>query len=436
MPRESYKEPNRRFRSRRGRRRPRPDGGQSPHERISKYLGPEKTPAPKASPEDTYLVNSSPELSIEYLPALFAHRPELIEKLAWVSLRGCNEPAVPQRLLRSRHLFGNNYVFMKRELLDFHILPENKARKLEFILGDALRRRKKRVATYGYVGSAHCLASVKAAHELNMKSEVVLMRAPLTAEGLQMTAAMKALGAKVSLCGSLKWFRFRIWLKKVFAKILGTEIIPSGGATMTGVFGYINAMFELKHDIEEGRLPEPDMLFVATGTGTTLVGMELGRRLAGLTRMKIVGIEASQDHILPGQDLAVLGNEASTLMNKFLGKPLHETLTEKDFHVLRDYTFGGYGQVSNELERWMSRFLELESVELDPIYTGKALYGMSEYLQKQSWTGKTVLFWNTGSPFRTGDLPKNFSYSRLSRRLKKWVREEQALGRLMELGRI
>jgi hypothetical protein len=86
--------------------------------------------------------------------------------------------SLPRRLIRSRHLFGNNNVFLKLESEDFHIIPENKARKLEFVIGDSLRKKKKKLVTFGYVGSPHCYSTVKAASELGDSAMTSMLRLP------------------------------------------------------------------------------------------------------------------------------------------------------------------------------------------------------------------------------------------------------------------
>jgi 1-aminocyclopropane-1-carboxylate deaminase/D-cysteine desulfhydrase-like pyridoxal-dependent ACC family enzyme len=434
--------PRNRSRNNNNNRRPRSQQQwRRPAERIREYMpeeGAEDTEKAltKDSGTSSHHVNSVREIAVEYFPALFMRYPELTDRLAWVSLRGADQPAEPKRLLRSQHLFGQNYTFMKREELDFHILPENKARKLEFIIGDALRRDRRKLVSSGFVGSPHCLAIAKAAKELNLKAELVLKRCPLDADALLRTAAMQALGAKVKFRSTERWFRFTSFWQQFFAKILRSEIIPISGISTKGLFGYVNSMVELKNQIEDGILPTPDYLFVNVTTGATLVGMEIGKRLAGLDSMKIVGLQTSREMSMPTSELAELANRSVELMNRFLNRPVEMKFTGKEFQIESNYDFGGHGYLPAEVRRWMDRFLELEPIELDPNCTVKALYGMSDFIQRSKIENKTLLFWNTHSPFRKGDLPKNFSYSKLSYRLKRWAREDQKEGRLVEIGRV
>lgn len=425
MSRPHHRGRHRRHRSQRG-----------PNERIQQVLG-QSPPNPPENLKDSkaYHLNTSLEVSAEYFPALFYRYPELAD-LPWVSLRGVQVPSVPKRLIRSQHLFGQNYMFMKHESLDFHTLPDNKARKLEFVLGDALRRKRKKLVTFGYVGSSHCLATAQAARQLSLKADVTLLRAPLSAEAVEMVSVMRASGAKVRLRGSLRgvyWAGIWNWLG---SKIFRTELVAPGGSNGLGALGYVSAMVELKSQIDAGEAVEPDFLFVAAGSGATIVGMEIGKRLVGL-KTKIIGIQASDDKGVEGARLKEMAVSALGHLNRYLKKPLDFQLGESDFTIVKDYLFGGHGQVPDAVDRWTALFLELEGgTELDPVYTSKALYGASQYLLKHKIENKTVLFWNTASPYRKTGLQEKASYEKLSYRLKSWIREDQKAGRLAQIGKI
>ncbi|MDB5038640.1 MAG: 1-aminocyclopropane-carboxylate deaminase [Bacteriovoracaceae bacterium] len=406
-------------------------GLKAPHERIAHYVD-QNSRDSTAKKEVEYFLNTAPEVAVEYFPALFTEHPELAERIPWVSLRGSSVPSSPVRLLRSQHLFGENYSFMKREALDFHTIPDNKARKLEFIVGDSLMRKRKKLVTFGYIGSSHCLATVKAAAQLSLKSEVVLLRCPLTADAVEMVQVMRSLGAKVRLRSTMRGVLWTAGWKWLCSKIFRTELIAPGGSDGFGVLGYISAMMELKVQIEDGLMVEPDYLFVAAGSGSTLVGMEIGKRMLGFSKTKIIGIQTSDDRGVDIPRLVEMGNAAIELLNQHLAKKISFKIDGSEFTILKDHIDGGHGQLSPELQRWMATFLELEPVELDSVYTVKALKGMSDYLLKNKIEGKSVLFWNTYSPYRKGDLLPKLA-KKFSSRLKSWIRQDQREGRLAEL---
>lgn len=416
-------------------RRPRRDLPQ-PRQRIDEVLAVAETATGTSGRQEVYRVNSVPEVNAEYSPALFALFPELGDRLAWVSLRGSDQPSVPKRLVRSQHLFGQNYVFMKQEELDFYIIPENSARKLEFIMGDALRRKRTKFVTSGVIGSHHCLSIVKAAHELGHKSEVVLKKCPLTAEALQMVGAMQNLKASVKLRETERAFRWTRRWQDFWAKLFRHEIVPPGGFSTKGALGYVNAMCELRIQIDDGLIPTPDALVISVESGATLVGLEIGRRLAGLDSIEILAFQAAESDTLEPSALVELSRATIDLLNRFLEKPLKNDVTAADFKINRDYIFEGYGIIPDFLTRWENEFIELESIELGENSSLKGLFGLTDWIQKKNIRDKKILFWNSFCPFRLGDLPDNFNYTQIPWRLKRWVRAELREGRLPEVGQL
>ncbi len=380
-------------------------------------------------------MNSAPEVAIEFLPALFAKFPELIGKIPWVSLRGTSNPSVPVALKKTQHWYGENYVHLKREDLDFHTLPDNKARKLEFVMGDALERRAKKLVSSGYVGSSHCMALASAARQLDLKSNIYLRKAPLSKESIEMTSAMKAMGSKVKICGSERALRWSLGWQKFLSKFFRIDMVSEGGGSALGAIGYVSAMFELAQQIDEGELPPIDLLFVPVGSGATLVGMELGRRLAELSGLQIIGVQASDDRFLEPEHLERLASDAVQILNRGLRSKLNAVPKVSDFTIDRGYIFGGHGQTPAFLETRMLRLLELEGIELDPVYTGKAFFGMCEYIKRHKLQQKSILFWNTHSPFRRSDVADPLDVKTLPRRIRSWIREEQHMGRLVDVAK-
>lgn len=385
---------------------------------------------------DEYHVNTRPEVAIDYLPALFSWFPELIGRIPWVSLRGVLTPAAPRLLLRSRHLFGDNHAFIKNEEDDFHTIPENKARKLEFVIGASLQSKKKKLVSFGYIGSPHCFSTVKAASQLGLKSEVVLIKSPLTTSAVEMVAAMKNLGATVKLRASSWGFKFTAWWNWLCSRVFRTDLVPPADIHGKSCLGYVSAPLELKQQIDDGVLPTPDYLFVPVGSGATLVGLEIGKRLAGLTSLKIVGVQASDSEGISEVRLAEMANNAVRLLNSALKNKLNDQFTGAEFLIQRASSEVGHGLATESVLRWSFGFQELEGIELDPVYTAKALHEMSSYIRKNNIRDKVFLFWNTFSPFRSGDVPKGWTPRHLYWKLKRWIREEQKSGHLVDLGRV
>lgn len=408
----------------RGRRSRGPEG--RPRQNEGRDRPPSEAAAPAAAnAAEAVFVNSLPEARGEYLPVLFRRFPELAERLPWVSLRGVSEPSVPRRLLRSHHLFGPNHVFMKEELNDFHIITENQARKLEFHLGELCSRGVKKIIARGEAGDPFLLAVAIAARELGLRSKIYLTKpeGDFSFEGVERTLALFGTGARVRPKASqnaLRWsLKFQEWLQSLER----SELVPNGVHTPSGALGYANALLELRQQIDDGLMHAPDYLFIATHQGSSLAGLELGRRLAGLDGLKIVGIQTDR-HITPdASQIASLASEAGRLLTPFLpsfrGK-LDFKASDFSFYVDPELLKENRKEFS-DVKRWIIRFEEVEMAELGPDDNARALYSISRFITQNKTTGKKILFWNTYCPYRRGEIPSSVAALKPPGILKSWL---------------
>ena len=104
---------------------------------------------------------------------LFEHHQALARKLPYVSLGEFPTPV--QKLDQLGRQLGLDNLFIKRDDLSGKVYGGNKIRKLEFILGDAVRNKAKEVLTFGSVGSNHALATAIYARQLGLKSISMLV---------------------------------------------------------------------------------------------------------------------------------------------------------------------------------------------------------------------------------------------------------------------
>ena len=76
-------------------------------------------------------------------------------------------------------------------------------------------------------------------------------------------------------------------------------------------------------------------------------------------------------------------------------------------HFTDRYSLGGYGKYDAGLLAKLADLLYKEGIGLDPIYSGKAFFGMLDYLKDNNISGKKILFINTGSaPLFFDKLPE------------------------------
>ena len=69
------------------------------------------------------------------------------------------------------------------------------------------------------------------------------------------------------------------------------------------------------------------------------------------------------------------------------------------------YICGGYGKYNDEILETIKEVMSKEGIPLNTTYTGKAFWGMKEYLNKNNISNKKILFIHTGgTPLFFDDL--------------------------------
>ena len=133
-----------------------------------------------------------------------------------------------------------------------------------------------------------------------------------------------------------------------------------------------------------------DYLFLASSTNMTQSGLLLGHLLAGDTR-KIIGISVSRQEARARE---VIAENLQSYSEK------HQILLpsgyETEIELTDAYLDGGYGNCGEKIQSVMREAYEKDGLNLDGVYTGKAFYGMQEYLKAHGIQGKKVLFIHTG----------------------------------------
>jgi D-cysteine desulfhydrase len=162
--------------------------------------------------------------------------------------------------------------------------------------------------------------------------------------------------------------------------------IYGGGHTFEGGKAYIDAVGLLK-DYCNANKWYPDYIFLASGTGSTQSGI-----LAGLDKIywdtKVIGISVGRN-----SDRAV---EIVDGFYKKLCNYYEINCQLKDTTVLDDYLCGGYGKYNDEIKTLSMNSLSTFGFTLDTCYSGKAFYGMQDYIRKNKLQTKKILFWHTG----------------------------------------
>ena len=163
--------------------------------------------------------------------------------------------------------------------------------------------------------------------------------------------------------------------------------IHGGGHDLPGGMALVEAVKELKEQCDKEGY-KPDYIFHASGTGSTQAGIAVGLKLVGWDDVELIGISVARQRERGTQVIEDFANDLA----KFYG--LNHDFTGK-INFNTDYLFGGYEKFSTEMEDYLKRAMKQTGIMFDTTYSGKAFYGMMDYIKKND-INSNILFWHTG----------------------------------------
>jgi len=322
---------------------------------------------------------------------LFEAYPALEKRVPWISLG--KYPTPVQKLENLGRAIGYPEIWIKRDDQSSDIYGGNKVRKLEFIIPDALRKKKKYMITVGGIGTNHGLATTIHCGRAGIKTVLVLVPQPITDKVQENLLLDQHFGAEINVGRStIEAYLRAAWVMLTHPNFY---LLWAGGTSPLSTLGYVNAAFELKQQVDAGLLSEPKYIFGATGSMGTTAGLIVGARLAGL-KSRIVGVKVSMDTYSNVRGIVSLTNKTVGLMRKHDPSVPDMRFTDSDFDLEVGFFGGEYGRVTPEGKTAVDLIKKTEGIGLETTYTGKALAAMLDFVKKgRSPDGAPVLFWNT-----------------------------------------
>jgi D-cysteine desulfhydrase len=306
--------------------------------------------------------------------------------------------------------FGKKFgveLYVKRDDLTGSGLSGNKIRKLEFVLADAIEYGADTILTCGGAQSNHARATAIAAVTLGFHCRLILRTPdPSNPPPLEGNILLDRLvGSEIVWITPAEYIRRDEIFKQEAAALsrLGRKpyIIPEGASNALGAWGYIRAAEELANDL--AGLPDgtdrPTTIINATGSGGTSAGLILGTRMLGLnTRVVSFNVCDDRDYFLQ-----VIGEICENVIANYqLDIPFSR---ERDIEIIDGYVGRGYALSRPEELALLRDVARMEGILLDPVYTGKAFFGMTQELGRNPQRfGERIVFMHTGGIF--GLFPK------------------------------
>jgi len=264
-------------------------------------------------------------------------------------------------------------LYLKREDLLHPTISGNKWRKLKYNLKAAKEQHKSLLLTFGGAYSNHIVAVAAAGKEYNFRTLGFI-------RGEEHASLNPTLAFAVHCGMALIYLNREAYRQKDSPEFLDSlrqqypeaYILPEGGTNLLAVKGCT----EIVNDI--------DILFdyicCAVGTGGTLAGI-----IAGLPgEKKIIGFSALKGGEFSNQDI----------------QQLVKAYTNREYtnwELQTQYHFGGYAKVKPELLQFIQDFKEQQGVLLEPVYTGKMLFGIYDLIRQGYFNpGSRIIAIHTG----------------------------------------
>ena len=258
---------------------------------------------------------------------------------------------------------------IKREDLIHPFVSGNKFRKLKYNLLQAKAENQSTLLTFGGAYSNHIAAVAYAGKENGFQTIGVIRGDELT-DKIASNPTLKF----AQECGmqfefvSRETYRLKTeaaFLEQLEQKHGSFYLIPEGGTNDLAVKGCEEILTQ-----EDGVF---DYVATAIGTGGTISGIIN----SALPHQKILGFPA--------------------LKGDFLQDEIRNFVQNDNWELITDYHFGGYGKVNSDLVDFINRFLKKTKIPLDPIYTGKMVFGIVDLIEKNYFPKNSkILLIHTG----------------------------------------
>jgi 1-aminocyclopropane-1-carboxylate deaminase/D-cysteine desulfhydrase-like pyridoxal-dependent ACC family enzyme len=254
-------------------------------------------------------------------------------------------------------------IWLKRDDRCASPLGGNKARALEFLLGDV--KPGDDVVTVGAAGSTHALATATYGSRLGARVLVGRWRQEMNDAASVVASRVSRVASRAPTYRTVAQAYAWAWWQRA----RGAKWIPAGGSSALGVIGHVNAGLELADQIDAGELPEPEAVVVPLGTGGTAAGLALAFAIAG-RKIEIIAVRVVPRIVGRVSAVRHLGNRAAALIQSTTGSPVPR-LGLHCITIEHGQYGGAYGRPTDAGTRAAAELLAA-GVALDPTYSAKA----------------------------------------------------------------
>lgn len=358
---------------------------------------------------------------VKTLP-LFEQFPELTTKIPHVPLAHLPTPIHACDQLKE---ILHHPIFIKRDDLTGYgnCYGGNKVRKLEFLLGDALHQGARTIITYGSAGTNHGLATACYSSQLGLGCILMLKHQPNSSVVRQNLLLDSYFNAEFNVFKNDE--ERDAALEVLLDHDKSAYFIPTGGSTPLGAIGYVNAACELQDQIQQGVLPEPDVIYLPIGSCGTTAGLLLGFTIARI-KSKIIAVAVEPEETCGAflEKTKTLFFQTNALLHSLSGKipiyefPYEQLCTNKEFC---GNEYGGWMQDVDDAKMVMKT---AQGIQLEGTYSAKAFAALFKDIGDNCYkNSETVLLWNTYCGLDFAEILSQVSHKKLPIELHSYFEE-------------
>lgn len=293
-------------------------------------------------------------------------------------------------------------IWLKRDDLTHLACGGNKTRKLEFLVGEALAQGATHLITEGGWQSNHCRQTAAAARQAGLGCELVMnfKGDRPTVQGNLLLDCLFGATCHLVTDGKKRKSRMADAAEKLEAAGAKPYLIPTGGSNAVGTVGYVEAMQELKGQLDAQEVAL-ERVYCAWGSGGTYAGLTLGAAVMGMAD-KNGQLPVKSALVVPVNDPANGDQEgiddslpiiAATCEHLGIENPVEPSRMQCTASQIGP----GYGQPTQACLHAIQRLAHTEGILLDPVYSAKAFAAMLDDIQQKHFTAEDhIVFVHTG----------------------------------------
>jgi len=258
-------------------------------------------------------------------------------------------------------------VYIKREDLIHPFVSGNKYRKLKYNLRQAKLEGQTKLLTFGGAFSNHIAAVAAAGKECGFDT-IGIIRGEELADKIEENPTLKFArdcGMTFEFVSRENYRQKGDFLENLKGRLGAFYMLPEGGTNDLAILGCEEILGDDDADF--------DYICCAVGTGGTISGLIN----SAAPHQKILGFPA--------------------LKGAFLSEEICKFARNDNWELIPDYNFGGYGKVNSELISFLNGFYKENGIPLDPVYTGKMVFGVMDLIRSGYFAeGSKILMIHTG----------------------------------------